>query len=279
MLAGGCANPTLDAECGAAVTEAPAVELVDRAALIARISDVPRSNAARLDRLRELFEAVGCRPRLSEQPVRGSGLPNLICTLPGESDFGIVVGAHFDKVEPGHGAADNWSGAALLPTLYQGLAQVPRNHTFLFVGFSDEERGELGSRAFVAGLDARGRERLVAMVNLDTLGLNTTRFELREADPTLACLLVGTAALTGDEARVRDNRASDASDHEPFREAGIPAIRLHSLTPASMRTIHSRADRLEAIDQDAYFSSYRLIANYLAVIDRYYLLNRAPAGS
>ncbi len=199
----------------------------------------------------------------------GSRLPNLSCSLPGASESQIVVGAHFDKVDPGHGVADNWSGSVLLPTLYEDLSSAPRRHTFRFVAFSAEERGELGSRAFVRALDATRRDAIVAMVNLDTLGLNPTRFELREADPTLACLLTRTAELSGEEIAVRDNGRADSSDHEPFRDAGIPTIRLHSLSRASERVIHSRADRLEAIDQQAYYASYRLIAAYLAVLDQY----------
>lgn len=270
MIAAGCATQAVDTRCFGTVADVPDLEHTDAAALLARIGATPRSNAARLDRLRELFAAAGCGPRLAEQPVPGSSLPNLTCSLPGASDKLVVVGAHFDKVGPGHGVADNWSGSVLLPTLYEDLARAPRRYTFQFVAFSAEERGELGSRAFVEALDAARRDAIVAMVNLDTLGLNPARFELREADPVLACLLSRTAKLSGAEIAVRDNGRADSSDHEPFRDAGIPAIRLHSLTPASERVIHSRADRLEAIDQQAYYASYRLIATYLAVVDQYY---------
>jgi Zn-dependent M28 family amino/carboxypeptidase len=138
----------------------------------------------------------------------------------------------------------------------------------VFVAFSGEERGLLGSKAFVDRLDGRGHQELVAMVNLDTLGLSATKFERREADPLLACLLTATANLTGDALTARDNGAADSSDHEPFHDAGIASIRLHSLTANSIHVIHSSRDRIAAIDQVAYYSSYRLIATYVAVIDQ-----------
>jgi Zn-dependent M28 family amino/carboxypeptidase len=65
----------------------------------------------------------------SEQPVKGSKLPNVICLLPGTSDKVIVVGAHFDRVSEGDGVVDNGSGASLLPSLHEAVKIVPRKHT------------------------------------------------------------------------------------------------------------------------------------------------------
>ena len=46
-----------------------------------------------------MFAEAGCDDQhLSEQPVKGSKLPNIVCLLPGSSDRMIIVGAHFDHV-------------------------------------------------------------------------------------------------------------------------------------------------------------------------------------
>ena len=90
--------------------------------------------------------------------------------------FVIIVGAHFDHVDAGDGVVDNWSGASLLPTLYQGLRTTPRQHTFIFVSFSGEEKGELGSRAYVSSMSDEDVQRTSAMVNMDTLGLGRRKF-------------------------------------------------------------------------------------------------------
>ena len=64
--------------------------------------------------------------------------PNVICTLKGSvpDEGAIVVGGHFDLVEVGTGAVDDWSGAVLLPSLYQTLTAQPHRHDFVFVAFA-----------------------------------------------------------------------------------------------------------------------------------------------
>jgi Zn-dependent M28 family amino/carboxypeptidase len=103
--------------------------------------------------LHRLFTEAGCRDdRLTEQAVKGTKVPNVVCILPGMTDTRIVIGAHFDKVRRGMGVADNWSGASLLPSLFESLRNQVRRHTMVFVGFTDEEMGLVGSRFFVRSL-------------------------------------------------------------------------------------------------------------------------------
>jgi hypothetical protein len=92
-----------------------------------RLRDYVRKNAEREPALRRLFEDAGCdKEALVEQPVKGTKAPNLVCTHAGATDAMIIVGAHFDLVEVGNGVVDNWSSAALLPSImkawlaYQG---------------------------------------------------------------------------------------------------------------------------------------------------------------
>src|SRR6185369_5205579 len=81
-------------------------------------------NAQRYNILKNLFAESGCRDEaFREQKVRGSKEPNMICGLPGTGGHPrkIIVGAHFDSVG-GDGIIDNWSGAVLLPILFDFLA-------------------------------------------------------------------------------------------------------------------------------------------------------------
>jgi Zn-dependent M28 family amino/carboxypeptidase len=110
--------------------------------------------------------------------MKGSRSPNVICTLPGESGAVILTGAHFDFSGRGKGVVDNWSGAALLPSLYQSLADRPRRHTFVFVGYTGEEAGLLGSQSYVKQLTPEQRSKIAAAVNLDCLGLSSTKLWL-----------------------------------------------------------------------------------------------------
>ena len=117
----------------------------------ARLKRVATKPERRKQNLVQLFEEAGCdETRRSEQHVRGVRFPNVICILRGSDDATIIVGAHYDYVEMGEGAADNWSGAALLPSLFQSLKDLPRRHTFVFVGFTDEEKGLVGSQFYPA---------------------------------------------------------------------------------------------------------------------------------
>jgi Peptidase family M28 len=115
-----------------------------------RLEHVTRKLPDRRAALESLFQTAGCKDeRLTQQPVPRSKEPNVICTLTGETDRVIVVGAHFDLVDRGIGAVDDWSGAALLPSLYQSLASKPRRHRFVFIGFAAEEIGLYGSKEYV----------------------------------------------------------------------------------------------------------------------------------
>jgi hypothetical protein len=87
-----------------------------------RLAAVRFTNIDRERTLSDLFTEAGCSgDHLNEQPVKGSKVPNLICIMPGEMESVIVAGGHVDFVNEGQGVVDNWSGAALLPSLYQSL--------------------------------------------------------------------------------------------------------------------------------------------------------------
>ncbi len=233
-----------------------------------RLEAYATKNDQREPALRRLFEDAGCvEGNLAEQPVKHLKAPNLICSLPGTSELSIVVGAHFDLVEEGKGVVDNWTGASLLPSLYQGIAGTPRRHTFRFVSFSGEEKGLVGSKAYVRQL-LTAHEAVSAMVNMDTLGLAETEVWVSHADPRLVQLMelaANTFKLPVSGVNV-DNLGS--TDSEPFREKKIPAITIHSVTSETWSILHSPKDRIEAVRRDEYYRTYRLVLAYLAVLDQ-----------
>jgi len=216
--------------------------------------------------LRALFDAVGCSANDEERKARGSKYPNLVCTMPGESAAIIVVGAHYDSVEADDGVVDNWSGASLLPSLYEGLRTASRKHTFEFVGFAGEERGLIGSKGFVNSWK-KTREPIQAMVNMDTLGLGETEVWVSHADKNLVDLAVRTAAALNLPMSGMNVERVGETDSESFREAKIPAITFHSLTSATLPILHNKKDTLAAMQMEPYYRSYRLILAYLAALD------------
>ena len=120
---------------------------------------------------------------------RKAVLRNVVGLLPGSDpalrDQVIVIGAHYDHLGLGeqdslapnaagqihHGADDNASGTAGMMELARFFSEEgnrPR-HSLLFMAFSGEERGLLGSANYV-GSPLLPLDRTVAMINLDMIG-------------------------------------------------------------------------------------------------------------
>jgi putative aminopeptidase FrvX len=218
--------------------------------------------------LKTMFENAGCsKEQLSEQLVKTLKQPNIICTLPGETDSTIVVGAHFDHVEMGDGVIDNWSGASLLPSLFQSLKSDTRHHTFVFISFSGEEKGLIGSQFYVSNLSAGSLARIKAMVNMDTLGLGPTAVWVSRSDKDLVQALNTMAYLSKLPLKGVNVEKVGKSDEEPFIQHHIPAVIIHSLTQETLRVLHSPLDNYKAVRFDDYYNTYRLLSAYLAFLD------------
>lgn len=235
--------------------------------IVQRVTQAKKQNVERKQALFALFTEAGCADALVEQPVRGSKIPNVVCTLKGETDAVIVVGAHFDKTDEGLGVVDNWSGASLLPSLFQSLRDKPRKHTFVFVGFTDEEKGLVGSRDFVKQWPKADLPKIRAMVNLDTLGLGETAVWVSHADKVLVDAIATMGAAMSLPVTGVNVELVGSSDSESFREKKVAAVTLHSLTQETLEILHSRKDDLTALKKAEYYRSYRLIAGYLAYLD------------
>src|SRR5437660_8843298 len=175
----------------AATGESLRYSLVLRDIVEARLVRYGGDNKQRESTLKQMFAEAGCdNKHLSEQPVEKSKQPNVICMLPGSSDKVIIVGAHFDRVSEGDGVVDNWSGASLLPSLYEAVKIEPRKHTYIFIGFTDEEKGLVGSHYYVRQMTKEQVAAADAMVNMDTLGLASTEAWASHSDKVLYGALI-----------------------------------------------------------------------------------------
>jgi hypothetical protein len=232
-----------------------------------RLQQYAGSDLIREAALKKLFREAGCSvEHLKEEVVPRSAPPNVICTLPGTGKGVIVVGAHFDHVDAGEGVVDNWSGASLLPSLYESLASMPRRHTFVFISFAGE-RGFLGSRAFVAGLDREEIADIQAMIDIDTLGLGPLEVWASNSDPALVKSLFAVASAMHLPAGTMNVDGIGDSDGQSFKARKIPIITLHSVTRETLSILHSYRDNFSAIKISDYYDSYKLIAEYLALLD------------
>ena len=246
-----------------------------------RLKRYAGKNSEREATLKQMFAEAGCDgEHVSEQPVKGSKLPNVICVLPGASDKVIIVGAHFDHVSEGSGVVDNWSGASLLPSLYQALKDQPRKHTFIFIGFTDEEKGEVGSHFYVQKMTAAQVAATDAMVNMDTLGLAPTEIWISHSDKELTHMLAKVAKATNLPVTGMDVEQVGSTDSEQFAKRNIPHVTVHSLTQETWNEniLHTQKDQISRINLGDYYQSYCLVAAYLAYIDEAYAKTATTSG-
>ncbi|MEX0673837.1 MAG: M28 family peptidase [Gaiellaceae bacterium] len=202
----------------------------------------------------EKFALYGFRVRRqtlqADLPGRGRvPLTNIFAVAPGPSTESpvIVVMAHRDDAGAGRGANDNASGTGALIELARPYARadtgpggsVSPAHTLVFLSTDGGAFGGAGAAAFAE--HPAYRDRIVAVVNLDTIGgPGRPRLELAGDEPrSPAATLVETAAervlaATGTEPR-RPRALWQLVDlafpfslyeQAPFVARGIPAITL-----------------------------------------------------
>lgn len=216
-----------------------------------------------------MFIEAGCdNDRLNEQLMPDRKQANVICTREGGAQSVVIVGAHFDHAEEyGLGVVDNWSGASLLPSLFESLKPYSPKHAIRFIGFAEEEKGLLGSAFYVKELKQQELARVRLMIDIDSLGLGPTKVWLNHSNREMAdslALIAGrlhipvgvvNADLVGDE------------DSTSFRRRHVPTLMLHSITQQTFGILHSPNDNFSQIHMDDYYDSYRLIYAYLIYID------------
>lgn len=235
-----------------------------------RLQLAHRDNAERYRRLLKLFSETGCRDtNFREQAVKGSKEPNLICDVAAADANArkIIVGAHFDAIG-GDGIIDNWSGAILLPSLAAIMRMSPRRHSFEFVAFAAEERGLLGSRAYLKSLPKDERQQIAAVITMDSLGLTPTKCWPNSSTKELMYAAAAVArAMNLDFSGVNLDRVG-STDSMTFKEAHLPVLSLHSVTQETWLTINSQKDVWRAVSWRDYYDTHRLISGLLYYLDQ-----------
>jgi hypothetical protein len=173
---------------------------------------------------------------------------NVVATLEGtgETDSYIIIGAHYDHLGTGkfgslynrndttihNGADDNASGTAGLLELAHYFSEHPIRNNILFIAFSGEEMGLLGSQHFSENPTIPLNQSM-AMINLDMIGrLNNNRL-----------IIFGTGSSAGWNALIAKANTdslviktipdgSGASDHTSFYNKQIPVLHYFTDTHA-----------------------------------------------
>lgn len=234
-----------------------------------RLEDYHGNDDEREVTLKHMFEHVGCgTEHLAELPVKHLKQPNLVCVLPGDSGSTILIGAHYDHASLGDGVIDNWSGASLLPSLYEALSDSHHHHTLIFAAFSGEEKGLLGSKFFVSQMPQDELQQIKAMICIDSIGLGPTEVWVSRSDKGLVSKLGAVAeALKLEVSGVNVDQVG-MSDEEAFVHKKIPVIVLHSVTQKTLSILHSPRDNYKAVQFEDYYDTYRLLSTYVGYLDQ-----------
>jgi hypothetical protein len=181
---------------------------------------------------------------IAREPVKVKNVVGVLEGVGPRADETIVVGAHYDHLGFGgsgslafgsraihNGADDNASGTAMILELARRLAHRadPLPRRVVFIAFSGEERGLLGSKHYVDN-PLFPLDRTVAMVNFDMVG---------RLDGDNSLTIFGAGTVAGMDALVGALAASqglkpkviegtqmefNASDHASFYRKDIPVL-------------------------------------------------------
>jgi hypothetical protein len=250
--------------CGTSPAQKVQFTPAEKATVLERMKTIPETNAARALKLKELFSNAGCNGNsLLEQKVEGVDTPNIICRLGAGAGDTVIVGAHYDRNSSAQRPLDNWSGASILPALYQSLRNRKRSHSFVFVAFADSGAYPVGAEFYVNHLARTQLDRAEAMVNVDALGLSPTKVWTAHSDKDLVhSLIIMVYALKLSASQI-DIAAAGATDSDPFAARHIPQITIHSLTQQNVTTGATTQFR-----PNNYYDTYRLLCGYLAYLDQ-----------
>src|SRR5450432_323541 len=201
----------------------------------------------------------------------------------------VVLSAHYDHIgvasEPKmvdgkldsiyNGARDNAIGTTAVINAARYFALHPAKRSVLFITFTGEEMGLLGSKYFAAH-PTIALEKLVFNLNIDNGGVNDSSqinvigLGRTSADNDLgkACLAYGLT-LKGDPAP--EMNLFDRSDNVSLAAKGIPApsygMGVKQVDESIMRYYHQLGDEIGNIDLRyvvKYMKSYILAAQYIA---------------
>lgn len=195
---------------------------------------------------------------------------NVIGYLDNKAENTVIIGAHYDHLGYGgegslfrdtikavhNGADDNASGVALLLNLAKKLKGKNTNNNYLFMAFSGEEMGLLGSNYFVKNptIDTK---KVSYMINMDMVGR-------MKKDSSLAVYGTGTSPIfkqvlkahNNDFKLIQNESGVGPSDHSSFYLADIPV--LHFFT-GQHSDYHRPSDDIETLN----YEGMAKISNYI----------------
>ncbi len=227
--------------------------------------NVPCKNEERQKAALALFERMGARS--SEITVEKlKNVENVVVRKKGVSDEKIVIGAHYDKVDLGCGAIDNWTGIVAMAHVCRAFQSVTPNKTLVFVAFGREEDGLIGSEAMARAIPKDDQKQYCAMVNIDSLGMGYPQVTDENSSHKMGLL----AESLSEKMKVPFGHSSFVgadSDGHSFKSRGIPTMDIHGLTSRWRSYLHSSSDNVSNVKMESVYLGFRFVLAAVISID------------
>ena len=184
---------------------------------------------------------------------------NVVAEIPGTTDEYITLTAHYDSTFLSHGAYDNMSGCIGLLGLMEVLkASAPNRFGLKFIFCGSEERGLLGSKAWVKAHEGE-LDKCVMNINLDMIGAVMGHFIAAcTCEQQMADYIAYRGAIAG--VPIRANQRVYSSDSTPFADKGIPAVSFARMGGGNVVPFHCRYDTMEEVDPERLIEDLDFIA-------------------
>jgi Zn-dependent M28 family amino/carboxypeptidase len=203
--------------------------------------------------------------------MRTQNVAGLVRGLAKPDSF-LVVCAHYDHLGrfgrayfPG--ANDNASGVALMLELARRIAANPLPYSVLFIAFSGEEAGLLGSSYMVEN-PLVPLSRIRFLFNIDLMGFGEKGATIVNATlhPEEYSRLqeINAASKFLPELKARGKAAN--SDHFPFSEKGVPSFFMYQMGGPGY--YHDVQDEPESLSLKGIDGSFKLVLSFLKQLCR-----------
>lgn len=172
---------------------------------------------------------------------------NIIQVIPGTQQEEIVLTAHYDSVPLGTGSWDNATGTTALLAIFKYFLAHPPKRTLRFIWCGSEEKGLLGSKAYVKEHESE-LEKIQFVFNFDMCGTTLGRNDIFvTGNEELECYIEQYCKRKGYSAKIR--KGVHSSDSAPFCDNNIPALGLSRGTVSG--EIHTIHDLIDILDEKA----------------------------
>ena len=235
---------------------------------LAELGKLPGVNMTIHDAMRLVQENPKMITLVVQQEAANAVSQNVIAEIQGltRPEDVIVLTAHYDSVEYSTGVYDNGAGSVILMELLQHYHDHHPNRTLRFIWCGSEERGLLGSHAYVDTHE----EDLKAIrfnLNVDVAGAILGHDSAWCLGPqTLEAMVQTYAAHNGIQLEVKSDVYS--SDEVPFSDQCIPSVSFMRFGERGANYIHNRHDVLRYLSPESLEKTTKLVLNFLDQLDQ-----------